>query len=1559
MNIYDKTLDIIKGLTIRNSTGLEVTLISLTGKMQHLFLPYPAKGVVRFAGELVENIPIYFEADQGNWYCVRDNASRFISVKDPFVSKILVNNQDLLVLRRNELLFMLYTEEVNDESFIRHNYAALPSDIYIGRNDDNDITYYAPMISGKHAVFHYNGTKWRIHDLDSRNGIYVNGYRVKSMNLELGDTIDIFGLRIIIGSRFVSINDGNNRVSISSQKIRPVDSTDNVMGNVFPGSGQKSMEMFNRYPRKRLALEEKTIELENPPMPLGKEGIPLLMRMGSSMIMGGTAALTGNMTMLASAMILPLLTQGYSREDREEYEKRRLEKYREYLAEKYKEILCEKQHEEYVLQQNYPELAVVLGYAFDKKKLWARTKNDDDFLNIRIGRGNIPLKAKIDCVREYFELEEDILKEELHSLADKRFLLENVPIMINMIENNVIGVQGQSKDVTGFINILVFRLALLFSYDEVKLIFLLDEENMLDMEYIKYLPHTWDDQRLIRFTATNASEAYQIGEHIQNELEKDIKKPRKWEQIKKERPYYIVFALNKKLFDSVEVFKKAVQQDFSIGVSVITGFPDVPKECRVLLELNKQSGDKLVNDILYVKELDREDDYFVPDIFEAEDALKSMQILANTKLRLISQEYTLPKTISFLEMYDVGKIEDLNIAERWQKSDPVTSLTVPVGIATDGTPFVLDLHQKYQGPHGLVAGTTGSGKSEFLITYILSLAVNYHPDEVAFLLIDYKGGGLAGAFDDPQNDIHLPHLAGTITNLDGAAISRSLVSIQSEVLRRQKIFNEAKSLAGEGTMDIYMYQRLYRMGVVKTAMPHLFIISDEFAELKQQQPDFLNQLVSIARIGRSLGVHLILATQKPSGVVTDQILSNTKFRVCLKVQDRADSMDMLKRPEAADIRETGRFYLQVGNDELFAMGQSAWSGAAYEFQEKVIKQKDESIQVIDHIGSPVLTVKPETEKKTTGKSQLVSVVKSIMQAAKEEKIFPKELWLPVLAPRIPVDINDFSDTEDLNLYIGRIDDPEKQAQYPLYLNLTTCGHILVCGESGSGKTTFIKTLLYSMTRKHSPDQFQFYILDFSSHLLKIFRNLPHCGAVIEEDTVEQSMELFKLLTTIIQERKKLFSELEVSNYSEAAKLKKLPFILVVFDNVAGFLQTKAGQKQYDMLQYYLKSSVNYGVSYLFTISHVNEINMRTRQEFKQRIALQLRDRYEYTDILNVKCMYMPPELPGRGIYSYEGRPLEMQLAMFAPDLDQKERTRVLKCEVERLICKNQKFEKARQIVKIKEGQTYDEFMMIFEKNRLPLGYDVNTSKAVSLPLKQFEQLSMYFSEKNTAAVVFQNIKKYAETEEMVLTLLKRKSESCFENLVFPSDARIFAASKEDIEQFATFLLVNVNHRYELYKQYCEKNGLNEETAIEKQDVFLYMRNNFRPIIVFIERYSYLVSFTIENAGFLSKFSSSYILAKYCQIYFVAGFYSDEPTFLWGNDLFKCYNPQKMALLFGTKLDKQYIVRLPYDVEKLLSKKDYNHFIMSYRKELHHMVMPCGEIIVDNEKSDDDSIFEDA
>ena len=197
---------------------------------------------------------------------------------------------------------------------------------------------------------------------------------------------------------------------------------------------------------------------------------------------------------------------------------------------------------------------------------------------------------------------------------------------------------------------------------------------------------------------------------------------------------------------------------------------------------------------------------------------------------------------------------------------------------------------------------------------------------------------------------------------------------------------------------------MFRENLVEEPLPHLFIICDEFAELKSQQPEFLDQLISIARIGRSLGVHLILATQKPSGIVNEQIWANSKFKVCLKVQDKSDSIDMLKKPDASTLVETGRFYLQVGYDELFELGQSAWSGAYYNEEDSMYAVKDESIDLIDSSGNVVDRIRSNNIKADyKSKKQIVAIMEHITRIAKEDNISSKPLWEPELDKHISVD----------------------------------------------------------------------------------------------------------------------------------------------------------------------------------------------------------------------------------------------------------------------------------------------------------------------------------------------------------------------------------------------------------------------------------------------------------------------------------------------------------------------------------------------------------------------------
>lgn len=426
--------------------------------------------------------------------------------------------------------------------------------------------------------------------------------------------------------------------------------------------------------------------------------------------------------------------------------------------------------------------------------------------------------------------------------------------------------------------------------------------------------------------------------------------------------------------------------------------------------------------------------------------------LSNFKVRENASNAAIPDMLTFLDMYKTSRVEDLDMYHKWLENRTYESMRSLIGQKAGEQPVYLDIHEKYHGPHGLVAGTTGSGKSETLQTYILSLVLNYHPHEVPFILIDYKGGGMAQSF------IGLPHLAGVITNLGGNQTTRALLSINAEIKRRQRTFNEYK------IKHIDAYIELYRNGEAEEPMPHLLIIADEFAELKKEQPDFVRALVSAARVGRSLGINLILATQKPSGVVDDEIWSNTRFRICLRVADKQDSNEMLKRTDAAYITGTGRGFLQVGNDEIFDEFQSGWSGAPYTPE---VPFNDDSKAKAVIIG---LTGKPEAVKKKKKKkgdnvkkfTQLDAMVQYAANLAEENHIKPlRQIWLPPLPGLFYLDDLELTwDEKQIKLPVGLADDPQNQRQFPVYLDFIRDGHLLICGSAGSGKTSLVQTILY-------------------------------------------------------------------------------------------------------------------------------------------------------------------------------------------------------------------------------------------------------------------------------------------------------------------------------------------------------------------------------------------------------------------------------------------------------------------------------------------------------------------
>ena len=1546
----------------KNETAYQVILFSSSGNMQTKWLSKVPEGIYFIGGDSQRDCLLSLEGQDGQWI---GNGNKDVWILDADrrkVHSLIIENKTLYGVYKRDRKYLLYLEKTDESGYVFHNYMMREgTEIVIGRSQYCDIFYDNDVVSREHARLRYEKGTWYIESQKSANGIFVNDVRVEQCELCPMDRIYIWGLMIIVGYGYIAVNDQHEGVHISERLIYRMQSAQEDVHSESSVIDQEKDALFNRKPRNHIGLSDNKIKIEPPPPSMKNGGMPMLLRLGSSMAMGASSMFTGNAMMMVSSVMFPFLSQKYTEKERAEYETLRQEKYSEYLKKKDKEIQEEILYEQTMLNEQYPVFEKVLMLGREEKRLWERRNIDEDFLVLRLGTGNVPLKAVLDYPEKRFQLDEDELEDSMYKLAENPYVIKNTAIRTSLTEHFISGMLGEHSLIIKFAKMMIMQIALLHSYDEVKMAFLMNKEDLKALEFIRFLPHAWDNQKSVRFIASEQNEVYRLGRELKKEIEADLTKEKDLSEILKRRPYYIIFAFDKKLFDSMELLKGILQKEKNAGISIITAFPKLPKECTKVYSIKKNGTGRM----LYLKETNKEPEQFQIETYNEKVADAVMNKIANLNLMTISQEFTLPKMVTFLEMFGAGKIEHLNVQGRWKESNPVQSLAAPIGVATDGTVFCLDLHEKYQGPHGLIAGMTGSGKSEFIITYILSMAVNYHPDEVAFVLIDYKGGGLAGAFDDPKRGIHLPHLVGTMTNLDGAAIQRSMMSIQSELKRRQRIFNEAKSIANEGTMDIYSYQKLRRKGVVKEAIPHLFIISDEFAELKAQKPEFMDQLISTARIGRSLGVHLILATQKPAGVVNDQILSNTKFRVCLRVQDKMDSMDMLKRPEAAELKETGRFYLQVGYNEFFAMGQSAWCGAPYEPQEEVIVQKDDTIQFIDMTGQSILTTRPVQKKMESEVTQIVALVKYLSEIAEREKIQPRLLWKEPLPDVISLEemkkYEKNGEKDSIQYCVGMADDPENQKQMPYYMDLIHSQNWMIVGDHESGKTTLLQSMLLTLSEEYTPDDVNYYILDYSSRSLKLFEKLPHCGAVLLEEEESDLNRFFKLIEKQIDERKRLYAELEVSTFDACRSVKRIPLILVVIDNFVHLKNMSAGMDIYMNFEKYLKEGGVYGVRYILTANTTADFLSRTRQEITDSLALHLQDRFEYGDVLNCRCTYTPPEKKGRGLCREGESNYEYQAAIFRPELSAKERLPEMKKKTQCIREIYTGTQGAEKLPRISENESYEEFSAQFQTRRFPLGYSLLNMKPVALPLQQFSMLSLYFGNPNSVKPVMKNILYWAAKEEAQVILVKRKTDSVFgaqngllEQIgIREENVQVFRSTKEDCSELWQQMMEILKERNKEFQDYCEANGISANNQNIAKKMTDFMQKNTRPIITVIEKFSDFCENKDEGADTI--YPSIFKALKFYNIYYLGGFYQEEE--MYGEPITSAFNPEALIMLIGGKLDRQHLVNLPYEVQRKNEGNKYNQCLMKYRNEYYPLYIPCDALTDEQIDEEERSIFQ--
>lgn len=1408
--------------------------------------------------DLQEDVLIHMEVVDGRWRFVRGEQYRVFHNGEDAVKKNLKDQELVTLTLSNNMKFAVMIREKENDFCVFRKYLLPPQGrIMIGKKRENQICYDSlGLVSGTHAAIEIGRNGYILRDLGSKNGVYVNHVRVRQAQmLSYGDTINIIGLKMVFLGSFLAIDINVPQIYINEEVLYPLEGgqiMDAVIADAPEAAPEEEKKYFNRTPRKLEQIDEEPFVIEAPPSKDFSRKQPWYLTVGPSMtmaipmalgsvmaIMGGSGRsgvfmYTGLVTALGSAVIGTVwasVRMKNEKKNKEEDEAYRLRAYQEYLNEKEREISERYEKDMKILRDRYPAAEVMCMMGSKNVDLWNRNATHEDFMEHRLGLGALPFPSDIQIPEKRFSLHKDELAERPAEIQKRYQYMQQVPIRINLLKHPLVGIVGGRKKAGAceIARVLLTQIAANDCYTDVKIALTYDRNKQTErdtFEPFRWLPHTWSADKKIRYVADTPAEIadvyYELTQIIRERAEEGNNKESNGSDVI-QRPLYVLFVSDPQLLKNELISKYVFNPSPAYGlitILMVERYEELPNSCEYIISNPRISGE--FTGIYSVRGENEEKKEVQFDQVTIEMTDRFARELSNVAVEELEDGGEIPSVITFFEMEGVSRLEELDVATRWAKNRTYDSIRACLGQKAGGAPCYLDVHEKYHGPHGLVAGTTGSGKSETLETYILSLAVNYSPDDIGFFIIDYKGGGMANLFSG------LPHMMGQISNLSGNQIHRAMVSIKSENRRRQRIFND------HGVNNINSYTKLIKNNEAKIPVPHLFIIIDEFAELKREEPDFMRELISVAQVGRSLGVHLILATQKPSGTVDDNIWSNSKFRLCLRVQDRQDSSDMLHKPDAAYITQAGRGYLQVGNDELYELFQSGWSGAIYDEdgfdgkteavkmytrhgraaivgnrlkmrQQERAKQQwlrtlireveaafaedtnlagrivsgntsvrslaatlcsrlnGESIVSESAVGrmEGLIRLCAESVTKTTDgkimyvieesakrsiklpeikqKTQLDAVVEYLARVA-QQRGFRHQfmLWLPVLPEVLPLEkLAGYRESSfakgkwpvykkwELKACIGRCDDPANQAQTTLEIDFASEGHMLVFGMVGTGKSTFLQTLIYSLSHRYNPGWVNFYCMDFSSNSLRGFEKLAHVGDLMYEDDMEKISRCFNMIEGILDTRK---SVMKGGNYEQYVQVHgvEFPAIFLIIDQYSNFRE-KTGNIFEEKLIRISRDGASLGVFLVISASGtgLTEVPNNLARNIKNTICLEMGDKFQYTDLLHTTRIPLLPEagIRGRGLVKTGEQILEYQTAVSVVAEDDYSRIDKIKEECAKL---NRAWtgRRARAVPVIPEKPVLEDFLSLEETRELladpyslPLGYNTQDAVPYSLDLR--------------------------------------------------------------------------------------------------------------------------------------------------------------------------------------------------------------------------------------------------
>lgn len=1107
----------------------------------------------------------------------------------------------------------------------------------VGRDRDVDVRLTDPLVSKRHARVTV-GEAVEIADTNSANGLLIGGTRVARATLTAAD-------EVIIGDTTITV-----------VPLRRA-------GNLAPSS---PVIEFNRSPRVVRRVPEREIPAPTPPEIPTTGRLPVV-AMLAPLVMGVVLWFVTRQWMSVVFIALsPLLMIASWFDQRSQAKKM-------FAAQKEQFAAATAALEETIGQAKAVERAIRLSAhpsvadcvdAVTRlgPTLWTLRPEHPEFLTLRLGIGTARAKTVIRLPGSNNTRPEFWAR--LEGLERLAATVDGVPVVADLRQAGAIGVAGAPDLARPVARGLVLQVAALHAPGEVLLCALTSPTSRRTWEWLEWLPHAGapggplGGERL----ADNPGTGMVLLERLEGLVEERLAAgpdgapragrgpldPAKAGDAEKPVLPSVVVLVEDDVPLSRARLTRLAERGPDAGVYVLWVAGDVaalPAPCRTFLVVDAAgatSGEVRTGELRHPVAVDP----------LAEDVA---QHLARALAAVVDagdageDESDLPRSVSYSALAGTALLDEPGaVVERWREtgSIAVRDGSPPARRKSDATlhalvghagsqPLTLDL--RLHGPHALVGGTTGSGKSEFLQSWVLGMATAHSPDRVTFLFVDYKGGS---AFADC---VDLPHTVGLVTDLSPHLVRRALTSLRAEIRHREHLLNRKKA------KDLVS---LERTGDPETP-PSLLIVVDEFAALATEVPEFVDGVVDVAQRGRSLGLHLILATQRPQGVIKDNLRANTNLRVALRMADADDSTDILGVPLAADLDPAipGRGAVKTGPGRIvsFQTGYAGgWTTSEPEPVRVDVAEMAFGTSVVWEVPQP--TAGPERDPGPTDMSRMV---RTITRAAREVGLpAPRKPWLPELASAY-----DFSRLpnarSDEHLVLGVMDDAQSQDQPTVTYDPDRDGNMAVYGTGGSGKSATLRALAVASAVTPRGGPVWVYGLDFGASGLRPIESLPHVGAVVDGDDEEGVGRVLRMIRDIVNDRSTRYAAVRagsVGEYRVRANAPREPRILLLVDGIAPFREAHefTPSNLFGVFSQIAVDGRQVGVHVIMTGDRPNAVPMSVASTVQRRLVLRMATEDDYMLLGVPKDVLSPASPPGRGVM--EGNEIQVAVLGGSPNL---------------------------------------------------------------------------------------------------------------------------------------------------------------------------------------------------------------------------------------------------------------------------------------------------------------------